>query len=437
MNKTSEEQQSARSLFSGSVVVVLLKVLGLAAGFGIYFLLAKDLGPGGFGIYSYVLSIGVIASIVARLGLDAVVIRVMVQSRSQGQQGLAKGIVRWSVAMTVGLCAVLSLFIAYHAYYIDRPEVILAIPIMIGVALTSLATSILRGIDLGPWTAWPEFTGRPLLTFSIIATALFFAYHLTPANALSIQAIIAMSLAMLIVFQVLWFLPKEMEDARPEYDVNGWVLIALPVLWNSIILLSEPQLVVIISGVFLPPEEVGPIALVARMAALAGIAEVGLNFLVPPMLSRLFQQDATAKMTRIMRLAGRIMVLPTIPALIIFYVFGKEILGYFGEAYLIAYWPLIVFTLARAIAGLFGPTAIMLLMSAYEKDVAVASTISVVAMVIVALLLVGPLGPLGMAIAVLVSTALRVGMNWYSVYHRLGINSAIFLTTKVVQTDAK
>jgi len=203
-----------------------------------------------------------------------------------------------------------------------------------------------------------------------------------------------------------------------------------------VILLSEPQLVVIISGVFLPPEEVGPIALVARMAALAGIAEVGLNFLVPPMLSRLFQQDATARMTRIMRLAGRIMVLPTIPALIIFYVFGKEILGYFGEAYLIAYWPLIVFTLARAIAGLFGPTAIMLLMSAFEKDVAVASTISVVAMVVVALLLVGPLGPLGMAIAVLVSTALRVGMNWYSVYHRLGINSSIFLTTKIAQTDA-
>jgi O-antigen/teichoic acid export membrane protein len=424
-NTSSQERHSTKALFSGSAVVVAIKGLGLAAGFGIYFLLAKYLGPAEFGIYSYILSLGLIGATIVRLGMDAIIIRVVIEARAKERFGLAKGMMRWSIANTVLLSLVAASAFAYWAHTSNTPVLMMAVPVMIGVALINVATSILLGLERGPWIAWPEFMGRPVLVLAILGIAVLMALKMNAASALAVQAFISMALAMVVIIHVLRAMPDPITQAPADYAVKTWLLFAVPVLWNTIVLVSEPQLVIIIAGTFLPAEEVGPIALVTRMAALAGIAEIAVNFIVPPILARLYQSQNIPQMARTVRLTGRIMLLPTIPALFIVWAFGELILGYFGEAYLIAYWPLVIFTLARATTAIFGPVVPALLMSGHEKDVAFASTVSVIAMVIVALVLVEPLGPMGIAIAVFTSTVTRLILNWLSVRRRLGFNALI------------
>ncbi len=428
MNERSDDKVSFQKLFSGSAVVIVIKVLGLASGFGIYFLLARLMDATEFGVYTQVLSIGVIGGILARLGLDAIIIRIMVEARTNGQSALARGMVRWSTAFTVFLCFPLAVAIYYYAQLEGQPEIMLAIPIMVGVALTNVATSILRGVDIGPWTSWPEFMGRPFFTLVAVAIAGYLlAIQVNAHFALSIQAVVAMALSVLILAQVLCSLPPDVAGAKPEYALLKWLMIALPVLWNNVILLCEPQLVVVLASWILSDAEVGRIALVARLAALAAIAEVGVNFLMPPILTRLYIKKDIPALARTMRFSGFIMVMPTIPALLIVYFFGEEILGIFGEDYRAAYWPLIVFTLSRAVVGVFGPVSIMLLMSGHERDVALSSTVSVAVMFGLAALLVPMYGSVGMALAVFLATFLRVLMNWRSVKQRLGFNSLILV----------
>src|SRR5699024_6549689 len=95
-------------LLRGGIGSIGIKVVSVGLSLAVGVVLARVLGVGGFGLYSYVFALVSLLAVPAKFGLPGLLVRETAQADAKEQWGRMRGIWRWTNLGTVGL----SLFVA-------------------------------------------------------------------------------------------------------------------------------------------------------------------------------------------------------------------------------------------------------------------------------------------------------------------------------------
>ncbi|MEZ5834527.1 MAG: flippase [Geminicoccaceae bacterium] len=281
------------SLLSSALAVFTIRAVLALAMFVTMTLLARILGPSGFGRYSTILAIVALAGLPLSMGIPQGIVQILPAALAGGPATAPAAAASWALRMTTfsglaggffaiaiaGLLATLDLASFTHGAIIA-----LCLPLAV---VTLTCSGIIRGLDRPVLAMLPELLGRtgPLPAILLACIALGFTPDLDAALALQCLGMAAgCGLAFVFALDALDILPA---GGRASGQSTEWLAICWPLMAVSIggAVMTQADLVMV--ATLLGPEEAG----LYRTAVLAALAT--------PMALAALLQPAVPRMARL------------------------------------------------------------------------------------------------------------------------------------------
>lgn len=168
---------------------------------------------------------------------------------------------------------------------------------------------------------------------------------------------------------------------------------------------SFSDIVTLIAGFFLNPEDVALVGVTIRLAALAGfITQASQQFILPDLtnaMTRGTPQQVHALLLRINVISLGAIVACVFGAMI----FGGFALRIYGAGYQLGHWPLVLFMVSQAFRAASGMNQYLLSLAGHQLKTAGSCIVAMVVLVAATALLSPQYGVMGVAIAVIMADA--------------------------------
>jgi O-antigen/teichoic acid export membrane protein len=163
-----------------------------------------------------------------------------------------------------------------------------------------------------------------------------------------------------------------------------------------------------------------------QIASVSGFAYAALNFLAMDRFARFLESGSMGEVRRTAVLLARIALVGALPLPFLFVLWGEEIVGRaFGPEFHAAMAPLFLLLGLQVVTASFGMPNSLLMMGGYERRLLAVTGTCVALDAILCLALIPRFGPMGAALASLLSVgALRVAL-WIAVYRTLGVDTSV------------
>ena len=393
-----------RGGFGSAGIQVANRILALALGI----VLARTLGPDGYGVYAYAFAIMSLLMVAAEAGVPTLLMREVAASQGRGEWGLLRGALRRGaqfvtlVATTVSMLGLLIL-----AWFIDslRPEVLYTTALMLLVlpvaALCKTVAHAMRGLHRVVVGQAVDMLIRPLLVLTIIA-AVFMVWpeQREPYVAMAAQLLGALVVLLIGTLVLRRVLPEDSRAAAPEYKSRQWLKSALPFTLIGGAGIINNQADIIMLGWFMESDDVGIYRVAVQGATLVGFCLQAVSAVVAPQFSRLHAQGDTKRLQRLVTNSTRAVLAAALPIALVFMVGGGAIAGHvFGGEYAAAYPSLAILAAGQLTLAVLGLTGPLVSMTGFEKIVSTAMWLSAFANIVLNLVLIPSFGLNGAAMA--------------------------------------
>ena len=419
-------------LLCGAAGSVLLKIGFTLLSFALTVVLARILGPEGYGLYAHTLALIMVLAIPAQVGLPTLLVRQVARYHAAEQWSLMRGILRWANRVVLMISLLLAGTAGGIAWlFTDNIQeeklaifawTLALIPL---IALGNMRGAALRGLHRVLAGQLPEQLLRPglLLLFLMVAFAIDRTW-LTPTRAMTLHALAAAGafFAGLILLQRA--LPSQIGEVTPEYEPRPWLRAMLPLSLIAGMQVINSQLALVVLGFFAADAEVGIYRVAAQVATLVAFTLTAVNMALGPTVARLYTQNDREQMQRLVTWSARLVLAAALPVVAVFVVFGEALLSIaFGEAYVSGYTALTILSIGQLINAGMGSVGLILNMTGHERDTFTGMAFGAGINILLNFLLIPPFGIKGAAVA----TALAL-ITWniilcWQAYRRVGIIS--------------
>ncbi|OOG23644.1 hypothetical protein B1C78_10750 [Thioalkalivibrio denitrificans] len=391
---------------------MMLKVASLLLGLVATVVLARSLGPGGFGIYSFVIAVASLVVLPAHAGLGTLMVRETAAGRAVANWGRVRGFWRWAFRIsTLSTLAIAGVLIAALVTWGERLSPteywaalggIVLIPLLVA---NSLRIALMQGIGEPVKGVMLEALVKPGLLLLGVGT-LALASRLEPGMAVGVNAA---ATAVAVAGGLLWFQrlrPPETLGVSPVFMPGDWwrALIPLALLMGAQQLIKYTDIVLL--GLLTTAVDVGQYRIAAQAAELIIFVLVGVTLVVGPRVARLHALHDHAGLQRLVVRAARWSFLAAIAAFAVLYFAGEWLLRViFGGDYTVAIGPLLILAAGQIGVAFFGLAPTVLKMTGHERislRILVAASMT---NIVLNLALIPPLGMLGAAISTAVTLA--------------------------------
>jgi len=423
-------------LLRGGVGSVAVKIVATGLSFAVAVVLARLLGPEGYGIYAYAFALVSILAIPAQFGLPNLVIRETAKAQAREDWGLMRGLWRWATGMAGAISIALALIAGIAAWifadHFDEAQLatfawgLLLIPL---IALGNLRGAALRGLRKVVAGQLPESVLRPgLLVLAVLAAAWFWgAEALGPAHAMALHAVAAAAAFAVGAWMLMQARPSETRAAAtaPVYQARTWAAAAVPLALLMGMQMINQHTDILMLGLFRPAEEVGIYRVVVQGGLLVVFGLQAVNMVVAPQFARLHSLGDKVSLQRVATLSARAALAIALPVALAFVLFGEQILGWvFGPAFAPGDIALAIIAVGQLVNAGVGSVGYLLNMTGHERDTARGVAIAASCNVILNLILIPPLGMNGAAIATALTFLIWNAILWKDAARRLGIDSS-------------
>lgn len=373
-------------------------------------LLARVLGPSGYGQYSYALAVVTLLAIPVQFGLPTLLVRETARYQLGQEWGKLKGLLRFAnVATLLITCLVLSVAGLIYAAYGDRSEsegstvLLVALGLLPLIALGNLRGAALRGLGFVIKGQLPEMIFRPALFLAVLLITLAVG-HVTPVTAMSAHLMAALLSFLLATLLLRANIPAGVASANPSFSIRPWLLTILPLSFISGMQVINSQVDVLSLGLLKSSSEVGIYKVAATGAIQVPFALSLINAVFAPQFVRLTQSGQLNDLKVLARKASRLSFICALPLVAAFALYGQTIISVvFGDQYSDAYLPLVILAFAQLLSAAGGSINMLLTMMGHEKDVALGIGIATLVNVGLNFLLIPAYGTVGAAIATAIS----------------------------------
>lgn len=415
--------KGGRELVTQSAISFTIRIVGVAAGFFLNILIARQLGAEQAGYYFLGFTVINVLAVVGRVGLDQTMLRFTGVAMGQGQLGRVRDLLN----KVVFLCSLTSLFLSIALWggsgwlagvIFNKPEMTAILqgfsPAIVGVALTSLVGMSLHGMrKTVPSTFIINVAGSVLM---ICALSLFHGDSAVEAG----NYFTVISWLTLLIGGIFWL----------YYSVQGNGLITWKEIFSSCLPLWTVafmgQIVQwsgqLIAGAWIGSAELAQLAVSQRTAMLVSIVLVSVNIVVAPRVASMYKKGEIKRIERLVLQSVRLMLLVTAPIILIMLIFPDVLMGLFGKDFRSSTHLLQILALGQFVNVATGSVGLLLTMSGHEKDMRTTMFISGIIALFLGFVIIPLYGVTGSAVATSLSIAAQNLIAAWFVNKRLGIN---------------
>lgn len=293
--------------FAGSSgILALLYGAGTGLTFLVGVMLARFLGPTGYGTYALAMTSATLAGMVTEFGLPVLAMREVGMARADGSWGKVKGLLRWadrallvlSVVLVAGTWIVLTLSVEDGGSgYLET--MLWAVALVPFVAIGKLRSLALLALDRVLASQFPVLLLRPGLFLLGCLGILLATDELTAPVAMAVQVGSA-ALAMLVSLGLFRrFRPDQIRHAKPEYAVREWLGACLPMGATEGLRLLQGQLGLLLTGALAGTAQAGFYRVADAVTQVTGIVMSIVGTAATPMFARLWREGDKAGLQRL------------------------------------------------------------------------------------------------------------------------------------------
>lgn len=394
-----------RQLASATLATALLKAGQLGLGLAGAVVLARALGPHGYGVYGLALAWVTVVALPAQLGLPTLLVREVARYHSRAQWAQLRGLLRWSnLAIFASAPLLAGALLGAAALLRDGAHGALAPVLACGAllvplgALSAVRSGALRGMHRAVAGQAPELLVRPGALLVLVAAWLTWAGPLTPARAMAAQvlaAAIAWAVGALVLARTL---PAPVRAAAPVFEQRRWFASLVPLSALGGVQLLSGQVDVLLLGALGAPAQVGLYRVATQGALLVSFGLIAVNMAIAPEIARLHAAGRGAALQRLLTRAARVAIGTALPVAALLWWRGDALLGaLFGAPFTHAYAALAVLCAGQLVNACAGPVGMLLNMAGHERDTLRAVTLATLVGAGVSALAIPRFGALGAA----------------------------------------
>jgi O-antigen/teichoic acid export membrane protein len=417
-------------LMSASATAMMQGASGAMA-FALAVLLARLLGTAGYGRYALAFAWASLLATPASLGLDRFLVRGIAVYGVEKRWPLMKGLLLRTnhlvllTSTVIATCgAVVGVGCLSPSFRGPLCVAMLLIPL---TAMTLLRQGAMQAFGHVVTGQLPEYLIRPLLIIvGVVALELIRPRLLTPMTALAAN-VTGVAIAFAAgAFLLRRALPGVVRSVRPEFATGEWLRASLPMMLIGGVWLANNYMATLMVGILDGPRAAGVYSVVQRGAEVIVLALTAVNMPLAPAVARLYARGDRQGLEHITERMARATLLVTAPIALVFIALPHVYLSLFGHSYRAGATALVILAIGQLVNAAAGPTGNVLIMTGQERVAVRGVAAGLVANVILAVVLVPPLGVTGGAISfasslVMWNTALIVMAR-----RQLGVNVTAF-----------
>jgi O-antigen/teichoic acid export membrane protein len=397
-------------------------------------LLARMLSEQELGAYFLALSIVSLGAVVGSLGLPKTVVGLVAESMGVGRPGRARRVIR--TVLGLGVFGALGIGLAYllvgdlvsehlfHSSLLVGVTGLLAGWIAIAVVqeITAEAFRGFHDIRLATLLGGLATAGKSggLIMRVLLLGVLVLLWVRSEQTSLATVMLVCMGSGSVSVVVSLWLLYGKVsslspsEGAQDEVEpVSAKELLddAIPFLaigLTSLVLLSADVWILSALGSL---KEVGIYGAASRLVTFVTMPLLIVNLVLPPIVSEMYAQGQTGRLERTLRTFSTLAGVPSLAVLLVFMLLGGPILGlvygkpiYQGDTAILV---LLILSAAKLTAVWSGSCGLVLQFTGHQRSMLRVSLLTSPLFFVVAIWATQRYGPVGVACAVAVTTALQ------------------------------
>lgn len=405
-----------KSFFKDSAISIIIKITSVLIGFFTTILLTNNTDIETFGEYSYWIAVISLLALPMQVGFPTVFVRESAKGNYSAVFDKYKKF--------ISLFLILLFFVCLPIFISGMNNIGFSILIAFLVSISVSLSGAIRGNGGYLLGQMPDSIFRQLFFFLIISVSLILEGGVNTSGLL-FRSLISSALCVLITVYVLSLYTKKIKYSESNQEINIKPALIYFSLLSGVQVL-DGQLNVFILSVFGSDEDIALYKVALQVSILVSFGLHSVTMLSAPMFSKLYYSNDIENLIRILDKTVIMSLMVSLPSFLIVVFMGNDLLTIiFGDEYLGSYSVLLILSLGQLFISLFGPQVTLLNSCGLEKDVFIVTSISLIIGFLAALILVQYFSIEGVAIATLLSQALRVLILSMRVKKRLSVNYGV------------
>lgn len=432
-SKLARHGSLGATLIKGVMGTAGIKVAHGLLGLLTAIVLAKILGPSGYGTYAFVMALVGFLAIPSELGVPGLAVREIATSNARKDWSHMRGFIIRShqmiALMSLSLAALGGIALLIWGDSLDparRACLWLGLILVPLVSLGALRGAMLRGLRKVVLGQLPEQIIRPVALLVLILVLYISGRGAeSPVTVMSAQ-IVAVSVAFL--FGLVFFMrnrPGELRHADPSFKTAQWLHSSIPFGLTAAMQLINGRTDVLVLGVFRDHSEVGVYRVAVQLATIVIFAQQAVNAIQGPHVAHMYASGDMKKLQLMITKSSRAILAFSVSVVVLLALFGEAVIRMaFGPEYAGAYWPLLILCVGQLVNASMGAVANVLNMSGHERDTTRLVMVGALLNVGLNLTLAPILGMIGAAIATASGLVAWNFLMWRQAWKRTGIETS-------------
>ena len=355
-----------RALSGGLLVGVTARLATLI----MHTLLARHLGPQDYGVFVYALSLAVLLALIAPLGWQTAITRLIAQYTVEKAWPLLRGALQRASQITLSAAVTVSLMLLLSALLLITDQDLVqglwfAALLMPGLAYKKLCRRALMGLQR---TKLGMFLDDALVSLLMIGALLLVNATADASTLLWVYLGLVIAVCMAAQLALRRYLMTQTVQAVPAYRTRAWFKIALPSILGQISKQLMNRIDVLMLGPMIGVINVGYYSSAFRITYALAFIPVVVGSVISPMLVKAYYGHDRQRTRMIFAIAVALSLVLILPIAALLLVFPETVIQWvFGDGFAAAVELLQVLVIGQLFVTLAGPVATLLTMTGQEK----------------------------------------------------------------------
>lgn len=409
--------------------VGVMKLFSIPIGLATSIILARTLGPEGFGQYAFVMALIPLIALPVSGGLPQLLTREVATFAHSKNWALYQGALRAS-HIWVFLIALIIL-VGYWIFGIELnlvptegkwsllPIALIMVPLG---GLAAVRTGTIKGLGLPAYAEIPGQLIQPVIILGLLGM-LAWQDALNTQYAIWSQVVGAGLIFLIASWMFFRVQPSDAKGVAAAYQLKRWKSALLPFSMIALVSVFNAQIGIIVLGLLSTDEQVAAMRVAERGGQFVVMSLTLVNMVIAPYIVRAHRDGDKTLLQNLARKSARGSFLLALPVAGLLIIGGEPLIRLtFGEEYsAISYWPVVIVAVGQLFNVFFGSVGHLLSMSGYERFTLTGQIIAVLSNVVLCIFLIPRFGAIGAASAVAISICVWNVVLAYFVFKKLNI----------------
>lgn len=409
-----------------------MRLAGMAFALLVGILLARALGPAGYGIYGAAMAVLALLSVAAEAGTPRMVTREVASAETKEDWEHLRGVLFW--ARRLALFASASIFAVVLGWAIllgdwNSPvllTILIGLPLIAFMALGNVASAGLNGLHRLLQGQLADVILRPALFALLLALALLTLPNgLDPVSAMACGVASAGIAYVAAAMMLRRALPPAARSATRRIAPH-WLASAINIALSDAVRVGQLQLGVLITIAIAGAEVAGFYRVAASLYVVVALPEALFNMIGAPVLAKLLASGDAERLQRVLAWVAAASLGATLLAVAPLLFWSEDIaILLLGREFAAAGLPLAVLGVGCLITTALGPSLILLSVGGRDRDVAWCGAAAILLLVAASVPLVTAWGAPGAALGYAISFFAWRLLMWHRARRTLDFDSSI------------